>query len=58
MPAIDAEPELGFNSPQSIRIVVVFPAAFGPKSPNISPLFIFSESLFTTIFSHSKLYII
>ena len=33
-----ADPAVGFNKPQSMLIVVVFPAPFGPKKPNIPPL--------------------
>jgi len=37
-PSIWADPAVGFNRPQSMLIVVVFPAPLGPKNPNISPL--------------------
>src|ERR1035437_5852835 len=36
-PATIASPEVGSSSPQSMRIVVVFPAPFAPKNPYISP---------------------
>ena len=35
-PAIDATPELGLISVDSIEIVVVLPAPFGPRNPKIS----------------------
>ena len=31
-------PEVGRRMPQSIRMVVDFPAPFGPRKPKISPL--------------------
>src|SRR3989344_959403 len=46
---INIVPELGFNKVVSIRIVVVFPAPFGPKNANISPLLTSKEILFTAI---------
>src|ERR1700751_3554620 len=33
-----ARPDVGLRSPHSIRIVVDFPAPFGPRNPKISPL--------------------
>ena len=33
-------PEVGMRRVSSMFIVVVFPAPFGPRSPNISPSFI------------------
>ena len=41
---MNASPELGFSRPVIIFIVVVFPAPFGPRNPNISP---FSTERFT-----------
>src|SRR5512137_175855 len=32
-----ARPEVGVSRPQSMRIVVDFPAPFGPRKPKISP---------------------
>ena len=37
MPRTVMNPEVGDITPVSIRTVVVFPAPFGPKKPNISP---------------------
>src|SRR5579862_4976206 len=36
-PPTVALPEVGFSRPQSIRIVVDFPAPLGPRKPKISP---------------------
>ena len=36
-PATDAEPPVGRTRVVSTPIVVVFPAPFGPSSPNTSP---------------------
>src|SRR5512138_976865 len=37
-PATVPLPAVGWRMPQSIRIVVDFPAPLGPRKPNISPL--------------------
>jgi hypothetical protein len=37
-PVTEAVPEEGARSVVSMRIVVVFPAPFGPRSPNTSPV--------------------
>ncbi len=37
-PATDAVPDVGDRSVVSMRIVVVFPAPFGPRRPKTSPL--------------------
>src|ERR1035437_7786002 len=36
-PATLTSPEVGFESPERIRITVVFPAPFAPRNPKISP---------------------
>ena len=36
-PKIRAEPEVGWIRSSSVRIVVVFPAPFGPRNPKTSP---------------------
>ncbi len=38
MPATVAVPADGASNPHNIRIVVVFPEPFGPRSPNTSPV--------------------
>jgi len=38
-------PEVGAVNPEIIRIVVVFPAPFGPRKPTISPFFTSKEML-------------
>ena len=43
-PATRPRPEVGVSSPHSIRMVVDFPAPFGPRKPKISPLGTFSET--------------
>ena len=40
IPSISISPDVGFNVPVNILIVVVFPAPFGPRNPYISPFFI------------------
>jgi hypothetical protein len=37
MPRIDARPAVGRISSMMVRIIVVFPAPFGPRNPNTSP---------------------
>jgi hypothetical protein len=37
MPASVTRPAVGGRKPVIIRIVVVFPAPFGPRKPRISP---------------------
>src|SRR6266567_538667 len=37
MPPTLADPDVGASRPQRIRMVVDFPAPFGPKKPKISP---------------------
>src|SRR5665213_1142551 len=37
-PATSARPEVGVSRPQSIRMVVDFPAPLGPRNPKTSPL--------------------
>jgi hypothetical protein len=36
-PATVAEPDVGINSPMSMRIAVVFPAPLAPRKPKTSP---------------------
>jgi len=36
-PATVPEPSVGASRPQSMRMVVLFPAPFGPRKPKISP---------------------
>jgi hypothetical protein len=48
-PKTEARPEVGLDSPVSIRIVVVFPAPFGPKKPNTSPGFTLKSISFTAV---------
>ena len=36
-PSIFTNPEVGSDRPARMRIVVVFPAPFGPRKPKISP---------------------
>src|ERR1039457_4889239 len=43
-PLTDACPEVGVNSPHSIRMVVDFPAPLGPRKPKISPFLTRSET--------------
>jgi hypothetical protein len=37
-PAISAEPEVGLRSVESMLMVVVLPAPFGPRKPKSSPV--------------------
>src|SRR5436853_5911210 len=46
-PATVAVPEVGNRNPVSMRIVVVFPAPFGPRKPTISP-FATSKEMWST----------
>ena len=46
-PATVANPADGFKTVQSIRRVVVFPAPFGPSSPNTSPGRTVNDTSFT-----------
>src|SRR5439155_14717180 len=46
-PATVAVPEVGNRKPVSMRIVVVFPAPFGPRKPTISP-FATSKEMWST----------
>ena len=48
-PATIPFPEVGFNSPHSIRIAVVFPAPLAPRKPKISPLPTSNEMLSTAV---------
>ena len=43
-PFTDPLPAVGVNNPHSIRMVVDFPAPFGPRKPKISPFATFSET--------------
>lgn len=36
-PKIAAVPDVGLETPDKIRMVVVLPAPLGPKKPNVSP---------------------
>src|SRR5215471_20915910 len=49
-PPIVPLPKVGFVRPQSIRIVVVFPAPFAPRNPKISPAWIAIEILSAATF--------
>src|SRR5260370_41506920 len=49
-PAIDAEPSEGGKKHVRIRMVVVFPAPFGPRKPTIWPFWTSNEMLLTAIF--------
>src|SRR6059058_459929 len=44
-------PDVGLISPTSMRIVVVFPAPFGPRKPKISPACSSNETLSTIVLS-------
>src|SRR3954452_709975 len=44
-------PDVGLMRPTSIRIVVVFPAPFGPRKPKISPRCSSKETLSTIVLS-------
>src|SRR5947209_16459393 len=44
-------PEVGLIRPTSIRLVVVFPAPFGPRKPKISPRCSSNETLSTIVLS-------
>src|SRR4051794_25224793 len=46
-PSIVTEPASRVSSPQTIEIVVVLPAPFGPRSPYVSPARISNETPFT-----------
>src|SRR5437660_12148667 len=46
-PATVAVPEVGNRNPVSMRIVVVFPAPFGPRKPTISPFATSKETWLT-----------
>jgi hypothetical protein len=43
-PAISAVPSVGGMKPVRIRIVVVFPAPFGPRKPTTSPFSTLNET--------------
>ena len=49
-PSIKISPSSIFKIPVIILIVVVFPAPFGPKKPNISPFFTSKFKLSTDFF--------
>src|SRR3989338_6186720 len=53
IPAISISPLSGERNPAIIRIVVLFPAPFGPKNPTISP-FLISKERPLTAFIESK----
>src|SRR5947209_6408391 len=55
MPPTMADPEVGASRPQRMRIVVDFPAPFGPKKPKISPGFTRSETWSTATKSPNRL---
>src|SRR5436309_5486870 len=44
-------PDVGLIRPTSMRIVVVFPAPFGPRKPKISPRCSSNETLSTMVLS-------
>ena len=44
-----AVPEVGASNVANIEIVVVFPAPFGPKRPNISPSLISKSKSSTAV---------
>src|SRR5262249_27091426 len=46
-PATVARPEVGVSNPHRMRIVVDFPAPFGPRKPKISPFATSTETLST-----------
>ena len=46
-PATEIVPDCGFNNPSTALKVLVFPAPFGPRKPNISPAFTLKETLRT-----------
>jgi hypothetical protein len=48
-PSINALPEVGFSSPQSIRIVVDFPAPLLPRNPKTSPRVTSNDTLSTAL---------
>jgi hypothetical protein len=54
-PSINAVPDVGFVSPVSMRIVVVFPAPLGPRKPNISPFLILKLKLLTAVILPKRL---
>src|SRR5262245_59122896 len=49
-PATVAVPELGQRKQVNMRMVVVFPAPFGPRNPTISPFLTSKEMLSTARF--------
>src|SRR5690242_4563449 len=49
IPNTATPPSIGFSSVVSIRIVVVFPAPFGPSRPNVSPGVISRSSPLTAV---------
>src|SRR4029453_9165249 len=53
-PATDALPLVGAISPHSILIVVVLPAPFGPRKPNICPRVTVSDRLTTASMSPNR----
>jgi hypothetical protein len=53
---VDADgPESGVRTPVSRRIVVVFPAPFGPRNPNISPSRTVRFTSFTAVTEPNRL---
>ena len=46
-PSITAVPDVGGRNPVIIRIVVDFPAPFGPRNPSTSPSLTEKETPFT-----------
>src|SRR5260221_2285459 len=48
-PQMVTEPDVGLISPTSMRIVVVFPAPFGPRNPKTSPGFRAKETSSTIV---------
>ena len=53
-PSIATVPDEGGISPPSIRSVVVFPAPFGPSSPNTSPPWTVNVTLSTATRSPNR----
>ena len=49
VPSILIVPDVGFKNPVIIRIVVVFPAPFGPSRPTICPVGIEKLTSFTAL---------
>src|SRR4030042_1477420 len=48
-PATKALPDVGKRSPHNILMVVVLPAPFAPRKPNISPLLTLKDTFLTAV---------